>query len=52
MEYLTLLAAYPMGDDTPILLYAIIGIVAVLLIVASIMMGKKSKDDSDKDQKQ
>lgn len=45
MEYLLMAASLPMGDDTPILLYAILGIVAILLIVGSIIMGKKSKND-------
>lgn len=39
-----LLAAYPLGDDTPILLYVIIGIVALGLVVASIVMSKMAKN--------
>ena len=50
MDALMLLASLPMVDDTPILLYAILGIVAVLLLVGSIVMGKKSKGN-DKEKK-
>ncbi|MBR4201545.1 MAG: LPXTG cell wall anchor domain-containing protein [Oscillospiraceae bacterium] len=50
MNSLLLLAALPMGDDTPILLYAVLGIVAVLLLVGSVILGKKSKNN-DKDKK-
>lgn len=49
MEILTLLAAYPLGDDTPILLYAVIGVTAVGLLVATMLMGKKNGGDKDKD---
>lgn len=50
MEILTLLAAYPLGDDTPILFYAIIGITALGLLIATVLMGKKS-GGNDKDKK-
>ena len=38
-----LLASLPLGDDTPITLYVIIAVVAVILIVVSVLLGKKSK---------
>ena len=40
-------AALPLGDDTPILLYCILGLLAVALIVAMVLMGKHTKQDSD-----
>ena len=40
---LMLLAALPMGDNTPVLLYAVVGIVAVLLVIACVILGKKTK---------
>lgn len=49
MTFHLLLAALPLGDDTPIVLYCILALLAVGLIVAMALMGKKSKDDgSDK----
>lgn len=36
-------AALPLGDDTPILLYAILALVAVGAMVAVTLMGKKRK---------
>jgi len=41
-------ASYPLGDDTPILLYVIIGVVALGLVVASIIMSKMGKEQSKK----
>lgn len=52
MEFMTLLAALPLGDDTPIWLYALIGIIAVGLIVGSIFMSKKSKEQNEKNDSQ
>lgn len=50
MDTLLLLSALnPLGDDTPILLYVIIGIVALGLVVASIIMSAKGKGQSKKD---
>ena len=43
MNELMLATALPLGDDTPILLYAILGIVALGLVIASVLMSKKSK---------
>ena len=40
---LAAITALPMGDDTPITLYVIVGIVAVVLIIASVILGKLSK---------
>lgn len=31
------------GDDTPVMLYAIIGIVALILVIVSVALGFKSK---------
>lgn len=33
----------PMGDDTPILLYIILGIVALALIIGCIVLGKLTR---------
>lgn len=41
------IAALPLGDDTPILLYAILGLLALALVVAMTVVSKKSKDNSD-----
>ena len=44
-----LLAALPMGDDTPVALYCVLALLAIGLIVAMALMGKKNKNDgSDK----
>lgn len=44
MNYLTVLcASYPMGDDTPIWLYATIGGLAVVLLVVMTVLSRKSK---------
>ena len=51
MTFLTALASLPMGDDTPILLYCILGLLGVALVIAMIVMGKKSRQDDDKDRK-
>ncbi len=48
-ELMTMAAALPMGDDTPIALYAVLGIVALALVFASVLMSKKAKQDSSKD---
>lgn len=44
MNLISLLAALPLGDDTPILLFAIIGIVALVLMIASVALGAKGKN--------
>ncbi|MBQ3940885.1 MAG: LPXTG cell wall anchor domain-containing protein [Oscillospiraceae bacterium] len=31
------------GDDTPITLYVIIGVVALLLVIAAVVLGRKTK---------
>lgn len=51
MTFLTALPALPLGDDTPILLYCILGLLGLALVIAMVIMGKKSKQDNDKDQK-
>ena len=43
-----LAAALPLGDDTPIALYAVLGIVALGLVIASVLMSKKAKQDDQK----
>ena len=48
MKMLNLLAlfdalAVETGDDTPVLFYTVIGIVALLLVIAAIVLGKKTK---------
>lgn len=45
--YELMIAALPLGDDTPILLYAILGIAALGMVIASIVMSKKAKHDDD-----
>ena len=52
MEIMTMLAALPLGDDTPIWLYALIGILALGLIVGSVFMSKKAKDQKEQGGKQ
>ncbi len=52
MEIMTMLAALPLGDDTPIWLYALIGILALGLIVGSVFMSKKAKEQKDQGGKQ
>lgn len=47
MTLMTLLASLPLGDDTPIMLYCILGLLAVGLIIAMVLMGKKGKQDPD-----
>ena len=42
MTFLTALFALPLGDDTPIMLYAILAVVAVAALVAVTLMGKKN----------
>lgn len=49
MELWLIAAALPLGDDTPIALYAVLGIIALALVVASVMMSKKSKQNDSKD---
>jgi len=45
-NYLPVLAALPLGDDTPIWLYCLIGGVSLALIVIFfILSGKKKKDE-------
>lgn len=51
MNLLTVLPALPLGDDTPILLYCILGLLGLALVIAMIIMGKKSKQDNNKDRK-
>ncbi len=51
MNLLTALPALPLGDDTPILLYCILGLLGLALVIAMVIMGRKSKQDNDKDQK-
>ena len=51
MSFLTALASLPMGDDTPILLYCILGLLGLALVVAMVIMGKKSKQDDKRDRK-
>ncbi len=41
------MASLPLGDDTPILLYAILGIAAAGLVAATALMSKKAKKDDD-----
>lgn len=31
------------GDDTPVMLFVVIGIVALILVIAAIVLGKMSK---------
>ena len=52
MEIMTMLAALPLGDDTPIWLYALIGILALGLIVGSVFMSKKAKEQKEQGEKQ
>ncbi len=40
---LALIAAMPLGDDAPVLLYTIVGIVALLLLIGSIILGKLTR---------
>lgn len=47
MTLMTLMASLPLGDDTPITLYCILGLLAIGLIIAMVLMGKKSKQDPD-----
>ena len=44
-----LAASLPMGDDTPVLIYALVGGGAVILLILSAVLGKRS--DSKKNQK-
>ena len=50
-ELMTAAAAMPMGDDTPIALYAVLGIVALGLVIASVLMSKKAKQNDEKNKK-
>ncbi len=43
MQMLSLLSALPLGDETPINLYLLIGIIAIILMVAAVILGKKTK---------
>ena len=46
MELLTLLAAagsVNAGDDTPIGLYIAVGVIALILVIAAIVLGAKTK---------
>ena len=52
MEIITMLAALPLGDDTPIWLYALLGILALGLIVGSVFMSKKAKEQKEQGEKQ
>ena len=52
MKIMTMLAALPLGDDTPIWLYALIGILALGLIVGSVFMSKKAKEQKEQGGKQ
>ena len=47
MILMTLINALPLGDDTPIMLYCILGLLAVGLIIAMVLVGKKNKQDPD-----
>lgn len=51
MTFLTALASLPMGDDTPVLLYCVLGLLGLALVIAMIIMGKKSGQNNDKDRK-
>ena len=46
-ELMIAAAALPLGDDTPIALYAVLGIVALVLVIASVLMNKKAKQNDD-----
>ena len=41
------IAALPLGDDTPVLLYAILGVLALGLVIAMTAVSKKSKENED-----
>ena len=43
--------ALPLGDTTPILLYCILGLLGIALVIAMVIMGKKSKQDDKQDRK-
>lgn len=43
-ELMLLAASLPMGDDTPILLYTLIGLGALALLIVTTIMGKKNKN--------
>ncbi len=43
MNLIQLLASLPLGDDTPILLFAVVGLVALILLIASVALGAKGK---------
>lgn len=43
LAVISALAALPMGDDTPIVLYITVGVIAVVLVIVSILLGKKTK---------
>ena len=47
MILMTLINALPLGDDTPIMLDCILGLLAVGLIIAMVLVGKKNKQDPD-----
>ena len=47
-ELMTTAASLPLGDDTPIALYAVLGLVALGLVIASVLMSKKAKQNDDK----
>ena len=48
MELLILLFSYPLGDDTPIKLFVIVGLAAIALMIASVMLGKASRKAEQK----
>ncbi|MBQ5335231.1 MAG: LPXTG cell wall anchor domain-containing protein [Oscillospiraceae bacterium] len=41
--FLAAVGSVAAGDDTPVLLYAVLGAVALLLVIAAIVLGKKTK---------
>lgn len=43
MKQMILLASLPLGDDTPIALFAIIALVALGLMIAMVALGAKGK---------
>lgn len=48
MELIMLLASYPLGDDTPIGLFILVGVVALALLIASVVLGKASRKAEDR----
>ena len=43
LTLLSAIAALPMGDETPIKLLITVGIVAVVLVIVMMILGKKTK---------